>query len=131
MNSVRRILELLRFERKEITAIYLYAILNGIIQLSLPLGIQSIISFVMGGALSTSLVLLITLVVLGVFVTGWMQVNQMKIIEKIQQQLFVRYSFLYAYTLPKLNLKSADQYFLPELVNRFFDTVSLQKGLSK
>ena len=65
MNSVRRILELLRFERKEITAIYLYAILNGIIQLSLPLGIQSIISFVMGGALSTSLVLLITLVEIG------------------------------------------------------------------
>ena len=83
MNSVRRILELLRFERKEITAIYLYAILNGIIQLSLPLGIQSIISFVMGGALSTSLVLLITLVVLGVFVTGWMQVNQMKIIDTL------------------------------------------------
>lgn len=130
-NAIQRILEILRFEKKEISSIYFYAIFNGLVQLSLPLGIQSIISFVLGGAFSTSLVLLIVLVVLGVFISGLLQVNQMKIIEKIQQQLFVRYSFLYAYTIPKINLRGIDDYYLPELVNRFFDTVSLQKGLSK
>ena len=131
INPVRRILRLLQYERKDIGAIYFYAIFNGMVQLSLPLGIQSIISFVMGGAFSTSLVLLISMVVIGVFVNGLLQVNQMKIIEKIQQQLFVRYSFLYTHTIPKLNLRSIDDHYLPELVNRFFDIVSLQKGLSK
>ncbi len=130
-NAIQRILEVLKFEKKEISAIYFYAVFSGLVQLSLPLGIQSIISFVMGGAISTSLVLLIILVVAGVFLGGLLQVNQMKIIEKIQQQLFVRYSFLYAYTIPKVNLKGIDSYYFPELVNRFFDTVSLQKGLSK
>lgn len=131
VNSVKRILDIVKFERKEISAIYFFAILNGLVQLSLPLGIQSIISFVIGGAISTSLVLLIFFVVLGVFISGWLQVNQMKVIEKIQQQLFVRYSFSYAYLIPKINLKSIDSYYLPELVNRFFDTISLQKSLSK
>ena len=131
VNSVKRILDIVRFERKEISAIYFFAILNGLVQLSLPLGIQSIISFVIGGAISTSLVLLIFFVVLGVFISGWLQVNQMKVIEKIQQQLFVRYSFSYAYLIPKINLKAIDSYYLPELVNRFFDTISLQKSLSK
>ena len=130
-NAVSRILDILRFEKKEISAIYFYAILSGLVQLSLPLGIQSIISFVLGGSLSTSLVLLIILVVIGVFISGMLQVNQMKIIEKIQQKLFVRYSFLYAYNIPGINLKAVDGYYLPELTNRFFDTVSLQKGLSK
>ncbi len=130
-NAVARILDILRFEKKEISAIYFYAILSGLVQLSLPLGIQSIISFVLGGSLSTSLVILIILVVIGVFISGLLQVNQMKIIEKIQQKLFVRYSFLYAYTIPGINLKAVDGYYLPELVNRFFDTVSLQKGLAK
>ncbi len=130
-NAVSRILAILRFEKKEISAIYFYAILSGLVQLSLPLGIQSIISFVLGGSISTSLVLLIFFVVFGVFINGLLQVNQIKIIEKIQQQLFVRYSFLYAYSIPGINLKSVDAYYLPELVNRFFDTVSLQKGLSK
>lgn len=130
-NPIRRILQVLKLEKKEITAVYFYAILNGIVQLSLPLGIQSIISFVLGGSISTSLVILITLVVLGVLFNGFVSVNQMRLIEKVQQKLFVRYSFEYANRIPKLDLQSVDSYYLPELVNRFFDTISLQKSISK
>jgi ATP-binding cassette subfamily B protein len=130
-NPIERILTILKFQKGEISSIYIYAILNGLVQLSLPLGIQSIISFVMGGSISTSIIILIILVVLGVFFTGLFQVNQMKQIEKIQQQLFVRYAFEFAHILPRLNLKSVDPYHLPELVNRFFDTGTLQKGLAK
>ncbi len=130
-NPVRRILQVIRLEKNEITSVYFYAILSGLIQLSLPLGIQSIISFVLGGAIPTSLVVLIVLVVLGVFLNGLLQVNQMRLIEKVQQKIFVRYSFEFAERIPKLNLQSVDSYYLPELVNRFFDTVTLQKGISK
>jgi ABC-type bacteriocin/lantibiotic exporter with double-glycine peptidase domain len=130
-SPLARILQVMKMEREEITSVYLYAVLNGVIQLSLPLGIQSIISFVLGGSISTSLVILIMLVVTGVFFTGLVQVNQMRIIEKVQQKVFVRYAFEYAYRLPKLDLKSVDKYYLPETVNRFFDTVSLQKGIAK
>ena len=127
----KKFLELLKYEKSEISAIYFYAILNGLVQLSVPLGIQSIISFVLGGAVSTSLVLLIIFVIAGVFVGGLLQINQMKLIEKIQQQLFVRYSFQYAHIIPNFNLKGVDGYYLPELVNRFFDTIPLQKSISK
>lgn len=130
-NPIERILTILQYQKGEISSIYIYAILNGLVQLSLPLGIQSIISFVMGGSISTSIVILIILVVLGVFLTGLFQVNQMKQIEKIQQQLFVRYAFEFSHILPRLNLKSVDPYHLPELVNRFFDIGTLQKGLAK
>lgn len=130
-NPVSRILKVLKLDRKEISAVYFYAILSGLVQLSLPLGIQSIISFVLGGSISTSLVILIILVVLGVLIAGFISVNQMRLIEKVQQKIFVRYSFEYANRIPRLDLKSVDSYYLPELVNRFFDTVSLQKGISK
>lgn len=130
-NPVRRILQVIRLEKNEISSVYFYAILNGLIQLSLPLGIQSIISFVLGGAISTSLVIMITLVVIGVFLNGLLNVNQMRLIEKVQQKIFVRYSFEFAERIPSINLQSVDSYYLPELVNRFFDTVALQKGISK
>ena len=130
-NPVSRIFNLVKLERKEITAIYFYAILNGLIQLSLPIGVQAIIGFVLGGSMSTSLVILIALVVIGVFFTGLLQVGQMQLIEKIQQNIFVRYSFELAERLPRLDLKKTDAYYLPELVNRFFEIPSLQKGLSK
>lgn len=130
-NPVRRVLQVIKLEKNEISSVYFYAILSGLIQLSLPLGIQSIISFVLGGAISTSLVVMIVLVVLAVFLNGLLQVNQMRLIEKVQQKIFVRYSFEFAERIPKLNLQSVDSYYLPELVNRFFDTVTLQKGISK
>ena len=105
-NPVKRVLQVIKLEKNEITSVYFYAILNGLIQLSLPLGIQSIISFVLGGTISTSLIVLICLVVLGVFINGLLQVNQMRIIEKVQQKIFVRYSFAFADRIPKLNLQA-------------------------
>lgn len=130
-HPIKRFQEILKYEKHEITSIYFYAILTGLLQLSVPLGIQSIISFVLGGSISTSIVLLIIFVVVGVLLQGILQVNQMKVIEKIQQQLFVRYSFQYAHSIPRLSMRDVDGYYLPELVNRFFDTISLQKGISK
>ncbi len=101
------------------------------LQLTVPLGIQAIINFVLAGSLSTSIIVLIALVVLGVLFSGLMQVNQMKLNEKIQQNLFVQYSFEFAFRIPKVDMKSVDGYYMPELVNRFFEVVSLQKGLGK
>jgi len=131
LTPVTRIWNLVRLEKSDITAIYFYAILAGILQLTLPVGIQSIINFVLGGTMSASLVILIILVVVGVLVTGLIYINQMKLIEKIQQKIFVRYSLDFADHIPRIDLQKADSYYLPELVNRFFEIPSLQKGLSK
>jgi ABC-type bacteriocin/lantibiotic exporter with double-glycine peptidase domain len=128
---IQRLLQVINLERKEIGAIYFYAILAGLLQLAVPLGVQAIINFVLAGRLSTSIVVLIIVVVFSVFATGLMQVNQMKIIEKIQQRLFARYSFEFAWRIPRLDLKKIDGYYLPEFVNRFFDTINLEKSLSR
>ncbi len=131
MSPVARIMNLVKLEKKEISAVYFYAILNGLIQLSLPLGVQAIIGFILGASMRASLVVLISLVVVGVLVAGIMQINQMKIIEKIRQKLFARYSFAFAEHLPKIDLNKSDHIYLPELINRFFDIPVLQKSLSK
>ena len=60
-NAVVRILGLLRLDKSDITSIYIYSIFAGVVSLSLPLGIQAIIGFVMAGSLSTSIVILIGL----------------------------------------------------------------------
>ena len=131
LSPVARLWNLVQEEKSEITAIYFFAILGGFIQLTLPVGIQAIIGFVLGGTLSASITVLITILSLAVFFTGIIQINQMKVIEKIQQRIFVRYSFAFADRIPKLDLKQVDGFYLPELVNRFFDTMSLQKGFAK
>lgn len=79
----------------------------------------------------TSVYLLIFIIIVAVLIVGYLQINQMKIIEKIQQKIFVRYAFSFAETIPKLDLKDIDHYYLPEKVNRFFDVLNVQKGISK
>ena len=135
LGSVKKLFTLIRIEKKEVSAIYFYAILSGLIQLSLPLGIQAIINFAQFAAgrkiLPTSMWVLIIFVVLGVLLAGIVQINQMKMVERIQQRIFARYALEFTYKIPKMQLVPTEPYHLPELVNRFFDTTNLQKGISK
>lgn len=131
MSSSTKLLTLIKLDKKDISTIYVFAILGGLISLSLPLGIQTIISFVQANQISASVVVLITIVVLGVFLNGLVQVRQMQVIEKVEQKIFTRYSLAFADKLPKLNIEKLDNYYLPELVNRYFDTISLTKGIEK
>ncbi len=130
-HSLKRLYRILLLDRQDISTIYVLAFLAGLVQLSLPLGIQTIISFVMAGSISTSIIVLILLVVFGTFLSGLLQVKQLEIIEKLKQKLFLRYGLEFSDRLPKLNNEKLDNFYLPELVNRFFDTISLQKGLEK
>ncbi|MEK0423624.1 MAG: hypothetical protein RLZ95_1534 [Bacteroidota bacterium] len=133
--SLNKFLSIIRFEKKEITAIYFYAILSGIIQLSLPLGIQTIINFSQAaagiGTLPVSIVVLIFIVLIGILVSGILQVNQMKIVEKIEQSIFTRFSLEFAHKIPKIETSALNNDHLPELMNRFFEIIGIQKGLSK
>ena len=48
-----RIIQLILTDRKDIVSIYFFAIMSGLVQLSLPLGVQAIISFVLGATVVT------------------------------------------------------------------------------
>ncbi|MBC3541254.1 peptidase domain-containing ABC transporter [Rufibacter sediminis] len=127
----RRFVELLSSERKVIGYIYLYAIFSGIVNLSLPLGIQSLIGFVSGGQLVTSVSVLIFFIVVGVLVVGGLQVMQLSLVEHIQQRIFATKAFQFTTHLTQLKSNQLGAHNLPEMMNRFFDVISLQKGLAK
>ncbi|MBK7640199.1 MAG: ATP-binding cassette domain-containing protein [Bacteroidetes bacterium] len=131
VNPITRLFQVLKLEKKEVSAIYLYSIFNGLMQLSVPLGVQAIIGFVIGSEMVSSIYILILLVIIGVLFVGVFQIKQMQTIEKIQQKIFVRYAFEFAEKIPSLDLKNIDRIYLPELVNRFFETQNIQKGLTK
>lgn len=128
---IRRFFRMLSLDRKEIGFIYIYAIFNGIITLSLPLGIQAIIGLTLANEISSSWVVLIVVVTLGTAVAGVMQILQVSLTEKLQQRVFARSAFEFAWRLPRLKLEKLTEYYPPELVNRFFDTQNVQKGLPK
>ena len=127
----QRFISLLELEKKDIFQIFYYAIFNGFVALSLPLGIQAIINLIQGAQISTSWVVLVILVTVGVIFSGALQLMQLRIIETIQQRIFLRASFELTYRFPKIKMTALRDYYPPELANRFFDTLTIQKGLSK
>ena len=66
----KRFIGLLRLEKKDIFQIFYYAIFGGVVALSLPLGIQAIINLIQGAQISTSWIVLVVVVTMGVVFSG-------------------------------------------------------------
>lgn len=131
LTPINRFWLLIKPDRKEIRNIYVYAVFLGLVNLSLPIGIQAIVNLIQGGTMSTSWLILVLFVIFGVIVAGVLQIQQLKISEHLQQKIFTRAAFEFAYRIPKIKLEAIFKKYAPELMNRFFDVVSVQKGLSK
>ncbi|MFT5384361.1 MAG: ABC-type bacteriocin/lantibiotic exporter with double-glycine peptidase domain [Saprospiraceae bacterium] len=128
---VKRFWNLLKKYKIELRQIYAYALFIGMVNLTLPLGIQAIINFLQTGELTSTWVILVCFVLIGIAITGTLQVLQLRIVENIQQDIFARSAFEFAYRIPKITFLQLDKIHAPELVNRFFDTITIQKGLPK
>jgi len=131
LSPLKRFWNLLQLDRRDVLQVFYYAVFAGIVSLSLPLGIQAIINLIQGAQISTSWIVLVILVTIGVGFVGALELMQMRIIENIQQKIFTRSSFEFAYRFPKIKMSELRNYYPPELANRFFDTLTVQKGLSK
>ncbi len=131
ITPLKRFWLLLKPNESEIRQVYSFAILNGLVALSLPLGIQSIINLIQGGQISTSWIVLVFLVLLGIGLGGVLQILQLRITENLQQTIFTKAAFEFAYRIPRIKLKELYDEYAPELVNRFFGITTIQKGLSK
>lgn len=130
-SSLRRLYGLLKLDRKDIFQTFYYAIFAGLLNLSVPLGIQAIVNFIQAGRVSTSWIVLVVLVTIAVGFVGVLELMQIRIVENIQQKVFTRASFEFAYRFPKIRMNDFKNSYPPEQANRFFDILTVQKGVSK
>jgi len=130
-SPIKRFWLLLRPDKYEIRNVYVYAIFIGILNLTLPIGIQAIINLIQGGAVNTSWIILVFFVTFGIALGGIMQINQLRITEILQQKIFTRAAFEFTYRIPRIKLEKLFKKYAPELMNRFFDVMTVQKSLSK
>ncbi|MFM7663514.1 MAG: peptidase domain-containing ABC transporter [Bacteroidota bacterium] len=131
LTPFKRLLSILKPDNSEIRNVYIFAVFSGIVGLGLPLGIQSIVNFIQMGRVSTSWIILVILVMLAIIISGLLNIAQMRITENLQQRIFVRSAFDFTHRIPLLNTEELTKKYAPELPNRFFDTITIQKGLSK
>lgn len=128
---LNRLFKLLKLELRTIYLILGYAAFAGVVSLSLPLGLQAIINFIQAGQFRITMIVLITLVLISVIFAGLLNYMQMRVAEDLQQRLFANSSFEFIYRFPRIITTAFGANFPPELANRFFDTMTIQKGIPK
>jgi ABC-type bacteriocin/lantibiotic exporter with double-glycine peptidase domain len=111
--------------------IYIYAVVVGLISLVLPLGIQAIIGMISGGLVFSSVIVLISVIIVAVLASGGLQIMQITLVEVLQQRIFAKAAFEFAFRVPKIRVEAWQKYYPPELMNRFFDVLNIQKSLPK
>ncbi|MEQ8424433.1 MAG: ATP-binding cassette domain-containing protein, partial [Cyclobacteriaceae bacterium] len=131
ISPLKRLLKLLRTEKKDIYYVFFYALIVGAISLIIPLGIQTTTELISGGVFFSSIYILIGLIILGVLVTGILQIFQLTMVEYLQRRIFTKAAYEFAFRLPRVKNEALTGKYAPELVNRFFDVLTLQKGLPK
>lgn len=131
MNSFGKLLKLLVSETANIRKIYLLAILQGLFYIMIPLSIQAVVTYIMAGSFSFSLILLCSLTVMSVVFLGLFQLWQIRINETIQQSILVNIGVRFSHKLNNLKQNVRLNIFLSAKINHFFDTLTLQKGVSK
>lgn len=115
-------------ERREIGVIVMYSAAVGLTTLAIPVAVQTLVNTVAFSAVVQSLVV-ISVALLGFLcLSGVLRILRFMAAEYIQRRIFVRFALAIADRLSILDPAVTRTKFLPEQVNRFFDTLTVQKA---
>ena len=129
-NSIKpleRLFALIRMDRGDISTVFVFSILVGILALATPIAVEALVNTVAFGRYLQPIVILSLILFTFLGFGAAIRALNTYIVEIIQRRLFVRIVEDLAYRLPRVEQEAIDGYHAPELVNRFFDVVTVQK----
>lgn len=125
-----RVRQLLRPERRDVAAVVVFAGVVAILFLASPIAVESLVNTVAFGVLLWPLVVLAAVLMTCLGLAAAIRAAQTYVIECLQRRLFVRVVADYAHRFPRLKLDGLDHSYGPELANRFFDVLNVQKAIA-
>ncbi len=128
---LNRLIELLKEERRDFAVVIAYAAIVGVLSLIVPLSASAIVNSVVLGVFTNQLIWLCIIVAIGLLVVGVFDVMKQYVVDVLQRRIFVRTAFEIAHRLPKMRQDSLEHEYPPELINRFFDVLTIQKTVGK
>ena len=128
VSPVRRLVAVARLEREDLGVVLVYAVAVGAMTLAVPVAVQALVNTVAFGSVLQPLLVLSLLLALALGFVAVLRVLQAVVIEALQQRLFVRTAADFARRLPRLSAAARKRVHGPELANRLFDVVTLQKA---
>lgn len=127
-----RCLALLRPEFRDIAILIFLALTSGVLYLATPIAVDAVVNNIaFGGRDSVYLQALLTLsIALFIFLLflGVIRASQHYVMEIVQQRLVMRMAADISYRLPRAKYDALNAKMKPDLVNRFFDILTVEKS---
>ncbi|MCA9177627.1 MAG: ABC transporter ATP-binding protein [Planctomycetales bacterium] len=127
MPPLRRLWRILRPEASDIWIVAVFAFVVSLLTLATPIAVEALVNTVAFGRFLQPIVVLAGILLTFLGFQGAIRALQTYVVEIIQRRLFARVAGDLAFRLPRVDVESIDDQHLPELVNRFFDVVTVQK----
>ncbi|MCA9700972.1 MAG: hypothetical protein KC431_25830, partial [Myxococcales bacterium] len=127
-SPIRRLFALADLDRRELGAVAVYALAMGAMTLAVPVAVQALVNTVAFGTVLQPLVVLSLMLAMGLAFTATLRVLQTVVVERLQRRLFVRVATDFVRRLSRLSPAVRERYHGPELANRFFEVLTLQKA---
>jgi len=121
---------LLAPERRDIVAVVVFAAAVAVLSLATPIAVETLVNTVAFGVLMWPVVIIAGVLMTCLGLAAAIRAMQVYVIECLQRRLFVRVVADYAIRIPRLKLEAFDHRYGPELANRFFDVLNVQKALA-
>ncbi len=125
-----RLREFMRPEWSDLWIVLVFALFTGMLTLATPIAVEALVNTVAFGTLLQPLIVLSIILLTFLGFAAALRFLQRFVVELIQQRLFARVVGRLAWQLPRVRLDAAHQ-FTPELLNRFFDVVTMQKTVAQ
>lgn len=129
--AVRRLWKVLVRDRREVVVVFFYAALAGLFSLTVPIAVGGIVQLIQGGLLIQSATVLIAYAIAATALVGVLQIMQLRVVERIHQRVFARMALEFVYRLTRLRYEVSLRENLPEVMNRMFEAVNIQKSVAK
>jgi ABC-type bacteriocin/lantibiotic exporter with double-glycine peptidase domain len=126
-SPLERLQQLINLERDDIGTLIAYGVGIGLLSLATPVAVQALVNTIAFGALFQPLLVLTLVLLVLISFSNTLVALQFYVVEKLQRRLFVRLFGDIALRLQQAQIAIRDDHYLPELANRFFDVVTLQK----
>jgi len=124
---LQRLLSLLRAESSDIWVVVIFALVSGLLTMTTPLAVEALVSTVAFGRLLQPVIILSLMLLAFLVFQAAIKAIQTFVVEIIQRRLFARVAADLSFRLPRTRVEALDEKYAPELVNRFFDIVTVQK----
>ena len=131
VSPLARVFSLLRAERTDVWVVVAFALVSGLLGIATPLAVEALVNTVAFGRFLQPVIILSLMLLAFLLFQAALKALQTFVVEIIQRRLFARLAADLSFRLPHTTAEAFHGHYAPELVNRFFDVVTVQKIVSQ